>query len=121
MYSQFVRFVHRRTGSVDSDNARESTNMTGYEGRSFGNYRVLQFLGHGGFAEVYRGEHIYLGTQVAIKILRTRLSPANIASFQAEARAIAGLEHPNIVRVLDFGITGSIPYLVMGYAQHGSL
>ncbi len=95
--------------------------MTSYEGRQLGNYRILHFLSQGGFAEVYQGEHIYLGTQVAIKILRTRLNAESMARFQAEARAIAHLEHHNIVRVLDFGIADSMPYLVMSYAAQGSL
>ncbi len=50
--------------------------MAGYEGLSFGNYQVLGLLGKGGFAEVYLGEHIYLKTRAAIKILHTQLGEA---------------------------------------------
>jgi serine/threonine protein kinase len=78
-------------------------------------------LGEGGFAEVYLGEHIHLGTPAAIKILTTRLTDEGIALFRDEARTIIGLEHPHIVRVYDFGIEGHIPFIVMGFAPNGSL
>src|SRR5205823_358888 len=57
----------------------------------------------------------------AIKILRTQLSPYDVGRFRTEARTIAQLEHPNIVRILDFGVEDYTPFLVMGYAPHGSL
>lgn len=90
-------------------------------GQHIGNYRLLQLLGEGGFAEVYLGEHLHLGTQAAIKILHTQLIDDDKEHFRSEARIIAQLEHPNIVRVLDFGFDGKMPYLVMSYAPHGTL
>jgi Serine/threonine protein kinase len=90
-------------------------------GQILGHYRLTRFIGHGGFAEVYLGEHIYLGTEAAIKLLTTRLSEEETAHFQHEARVIAQLEHSYIVRVLDFGIEEQLPFLVMSYAPHGSL
>src|ERR1700726_4287174 len=90
-------------------------------GQQLGNYRLIRLLGEGGFAEVYLGEHLHLGTEAAIKILHTQLSSDDVEQFRAEARIIARLEHPNIVRVLDFGIEGKIPYLVMGFAPNGTL
>ena len=95
--------------------------MTERVGQQLGNYRLIHLLGEGGFAEVYLGEHIHLGTQAAIKVLRTQLAKDDIETFRNEARTIARLEHPNIVRVLDFGLEGSTPYLVMGYAVNGTL
>lgn len=86
-----------------------------------GNYRLLSLLGQGGFSEVYLGEHIYLKTQAAIKILTLPLEQEERAHFLSEARIIAHLEHPHIVRVLDYGLEGNIPYLVLSYAPHGSL
>ncbi len=44
-----------------------------YQGRQFGSYRLIRLLGEGGFAEVYLGEHIHLGTYAAVKILTTRI------------------------------------------------
>src|SRR5579863_370484 len=90
-------------------------------GRQLGNYRLIRLLGQGGFAEVYLGEHIYLDTQAAIKVLRTQLESDEIEHFRTEARTIARLVHPHIVRVLDFGVDGTTPYLVMDYAPSGTL
>ncbi len=90
-------------------------------GQQFGNYRLLNLLGQGGFADVYLGEHIYLGTQAAIKVLHTQLTGEDVNGFRNEARTIARLEHPHIVRVLDFGMQGLTPYLVMSNAPNGSL
>jgi serine/threonine protein kinase len=90
-------------------------------GQRFGNYRLIKLLGKGGFAEVYLGEHIHLNTQAAIKVLLTRIAEKDLQDFRAEALTIARLEHPNIVRVLDFDVEGDIPFLVMSYAPNGSL
>lgn len=87
----------------------------------FGNYRLLSLLGQGGFSEVYLGEHIYLKTRAAIKILTARLEQDELARFLSEARIIASLEHPHIARVLDFGREGQTPFLVLSYAPHGSM
>src|SRR6266487_2034016 len=90
-------------------------------GQQLGNYYVIRLIGKGGFSEVYLGEHIYLRTQVAIKLLNTQLISDDIEGFLTEARTIAHLIHPHIVRVMDFGIDGETPFLVMDYAQNGTL
>ncbi len=95
--------------------------MADRTGQQFGNYRLIQLLGEGGFAEVYLGEHIYLGTQAAIKVLHTQLTSEDTDKFRTEARTIAHLVHPHIVRVLEFGVEGKTPYLVMDYAPRGTL
>ncbi len=95
--------------------------MTSYVAQQLGNYRVMRHLGRGGFADVYLGVHIHLKTQAAIKVLHTELTSSDVEKFRAEARTIARLEHPHIVRVLDFGIDGSTPFLVMTYAPNGTL
>src|SRR5216683_1536762 len=95
--------------------------MAEHIGRQLGNYQLSRLLGEGGFAEVYLGEHIHLGTQAAIKILHTRLASEDVEQFRTEARTIARLIHPNIVRVLDFGVESKIPFLVMDYAPNGTL
>lgn len=97
------------------------TERVGREGQQFGNYRLLRLLGQGGFAEVYLSEHIYLGTQAAIKVLHTQLESEDEDHFRREARIIARLIHPHIVRVLDFGVEGSTPFLVVDFAPNGTL
>ena len=94
---------------------------TGRAGQLLGNYRILQLVGQGGFADVYLAEHVHLNTLAAIKVLRTRLVDDNIENFRSEARTVAHLLHPNIVRVLDFGVESTIPFLVMEYAPNGTL
>ena len=86
-----------------------------------GNYKLVQLLGQGGFADVYLGEHIHLNTFAAIKILRTQLEEDSVENFRSEARTLAHLKHPNIVQVLDFGVDDLTPYLVMQYASNGTL
>ncbi len=95
--------------------------MTDRVGQQLGNYRLIHPLGQGGFAEVYLGEHIHLGTLAAIKILSTKLSAEEIERFREEARTIARLKHLHIVRVLEFGVEGGVPYLVMDFAAGGTL
>jgi serine/threonine protein kinase len=94
--------------------------MVDYRGQRLGNYQLTRLLGEGGFAQVYLGEHIYLGTQAAIKVLNPQLA-TDLDSFRAEARTIARLVHPNIVRVLEFGVEGNTPFLVLDYAPNGTL
>lgn len=90
-------------------------------GQQLGNYRLLRLLGSGGFAEVYLGQHVFLNTHAAIKVLHARLSKEDTAGFLTEARTIASIQHPNIVRVLDFGLDGDTPFLVMDYTPNGTL
>jgi serine/threonine protein kinase len=97
------------------------TNQVDYTGQRLGNYRLSRLLGEGGFAEVYLGEHIHLKTLAAVKLLHTRLTNDDIENFRREAQTIARLIHPHIVRVLDFGVEGNAPYLVMDFAPHGTL
>src|SRR6266581_2824294 len=86
-----------------------------------GNYRLIGLLGKGGFADVYLGEHIFLKTQAAIKILHAQITHDNLESFITEAQTIGRLRHPHIIRVLDFGVQNSMPFLVMDYAPRGTL
>ncbi|HEX7734518.1 MAG TPA: serine/threonine-protein kinase [Ktedonobacteraceae bacterium] len=90
-------------------------------GQQLGNYRLVKRLGRGGAAEVYLGEHVFLNTQAAIKLLQAPLSEQDTPAFLREARTIAGLAHPHIVRVLDFGVQEETFYLVMEYAPQGTL
>ncbi|MFZ9889908.1 MAG: serine/threonine-protein kinase, partial [Myxococcota bacterium] len=73
-------------------------------GDMVGNYRLLDVIGRGGMGRVYRAEHVLLGRQVALKMLRRRFSDNRqaVARFIAEARAISQIEHDHIVKVTDF-------------------
>jgi len=96
--------------------------LEGRVGQQLGNYRLVRLLGRGGFAEVYLGEHLRLGTSTAVKVLHTRLANrSEVESFQKEAHTIASLEHPHIVRVFDFDVINGTPFLVMSYASGGTL
>ncbi len=90
-------------------------------GEQFGNYRLVQLLGRGSFAEVYLGQHRRLQRPAALKVLHTMLSEREIDDFQREAQIIAGLDHPNIVRILDFDVQRGVPFLVMDYLPNGTL
>ena len=95
--------------------------MINHVGQQFGNYQLIHLLGTGGFAEVYLGQHLYLKTQAAIKILTGPMTPQEIQNFTTEARIIASLSHPHILRLLEFDVHGNIPFLVIEYAPHGTL
>jgi serine/threonine protein kinase len=95
--------------------------MNDFVGKQLGNYRVLRLLGQGGFADVYLAEHIYLKTEAAIKVLNARLTSDDLEVFLKEARTISSLVHSHIVRVLEFGVEGNTPFLVMDYAPNGTL
>ncbi len=95
--------------------------MAEYVGQQLGNYRLIQLLGQGNFSGVYLGEHLHLNTQAAIKVLHGQLANHDMAGFLTEARTIAHLRHPHIVQVLDFGVEGTTPFLVMEYAPGGNL
>ena len=95
--------------------------MTDRVGQQLGNYQLLNLIGRGNFAEVYLGEHLHLNTQAAIKVLHTQFTSEENERFYTEARTVARLAHPHIVRILDFNIEDGIPFLVMEYAPNGSL
>ncbi|GLV60344.1 hypothetical protein KDH_71640 [Dictyobacter sp. S3.2.2.5] len=90
-------------------------------GRYLGNYRLVQLLGSGGFAQVYLGIHRHLETPAAIKVLHTQVKDQEGQSFLQEARMIARLQHPHIVRILEFNVEDEMPYLVMQYSANGTL
>jgi serine/threonine protein kinase len=96
--------------------------MAQQSGDKFGNYQLLRQLGSGGYADVWLGEHILMGKEAAIKILKVELFD-NIEqeSYLQEARKTARLDHPHIVRVLECDIEQNMPFLVLEYAPNGTL
>ena len=85
-------------------------------------YKLLDCLGVGGMGTVYLGEHALMGRKVAIKVLsRTAKNQVVTTRFQIEGRAIAALDHPNIVRAYDFNQTTKYAYLVMEFVDGSNL
>ncbi len=94
--------------------------MADHIGQQFGHYHLLRHIGEGSFADVYLGEHEYLEILAAIKVLRMDMRLNTQDDFRREARIIAHLQHPHIVRVFDFGFHNQTPYLVMEYTPKGN-
>src|SRR5579864_1354686 len=94
--------------------------MTDLLGQQLGKYRLVQLLGRGGFAEVYLGRNVHLGTLAAVKV---HVDQVDVEVFKREAQTLEKLKHMHIVRMLEFGIDDQkgIPFLVMDYAAGGSL
>ena len=84
-------------------------------------YRLDERIGTGGMADVFRGTDELLDRQVAIKVLREVSDPTARARFIEEARTLAGLNHPGLVVLLDAGILGDRPYLVLTLADDATL
>jgi serine/threonine protein kinase/formylglycine-generating enzyme required for sulfatase activity len=91
-----------------------------------GRYRIIERLGEGGMATVYKAFDDRLERYVALKAIRTDvfgagLLPEILARFEREAKALARLAHPHIVKVYDYGEHEGMPYLVMEYLPGGTL
>ncbi len=89
--------------------------------QQIGNYRVLRVLGQGAFALVYLGEHRYLKSAAALKVLRISLSEQEVQHFLQEAQLLVRLRHAHIVRVLDFAVERDTPVLIMDYLPGGTV
>ncbi|NSW53896.1 MAG: SUMF1/EgtB/PvdO family nonheme iron enzyme [Anaerolineae bacterium] len=100
--------------------------MQNFEGKTIDHYQVLEPLGKGGMAIVYRAFDLRLNRHVAIKLIRTEAIPAEQHTqlnrrFEREAISMAKLSHPNIIPVHDYGEFEGVPYLVMDYLPGGTL
>jgi serine/threonine-protein kinase len=100
--------------------------MTSLIGHSIDRYHILEQLGEGGMAVVYKAYDTRLETDVALKVIRTEVLPPNLLEgalkrFEREAKALARLTHPNIVKVTDYGEYEGMPYLVMPHLPGGTL
>jgi serine/threonine protein kinase/tetratricopeptide (TPR) repeat protein len=83
-------------------------------GRTLGHYRIIEKIGEGGMGEVYRARDERLDRDVAVKVLPSSVAqdPERITRFEREAKAVARLEHPNILAIYDFGTDDDVTYSV---------
>jgi serine/threonine protein kinase len=97
--------------------------MTDLIGKTLGRYQIVEQIGQGGMAEVYKGYQPLLDRYVAIKVLHAFMlaDPANRDRFQREARSVATLRHPNIVQVFDFDASDNTYFMVMEYVDGPAL
>ena len=97
--------------------------MSEQQERRFGRYEIRDLVGSGGMATVYRAFDPVLEREVAIKVLHPHLAQdaSFVGRFQHEARAVAALRHPNIVRVYDVGVEGGSYFMVMEFIDGGTL
>ena len=97
--------------------------MSSLIGRKLGKYEIIELLGQGGMATVYKGYQPDFDRFVAVKVLPPHPGQDHqfIERFRLEARTIAQLQHPHILPVHDYGNEGSILYLVMAFVDGGSL
>jgi serine/threonine protein kinase len=97
--------------------------MVDFAGKNIGRYHVVEQLGTGGMAAVYKAFDTRLERYVAIKVIIPyhQQSPDFLKRFDREAKALASLQHPNILKVHDFGEHEGAPFLVMEYIKGGTL
>jgi serine/threonine protein kinase len=93
--------------------------MNGLIGRTFGQYRITERIGAGGMATIYKAYQPSLDRYVALKVLSPTHAeqPGFNERFQREARAVANLNHPNILPVFDFGQESDYSYIAMRYVE----
>lgn len=98
-------------------------NLTGLVGQTIGKYRIVEHLGRGGMAEVYKGYQANLDRYVALKLMHAFLAtdPDFSQRFEREAKNVAALRHPNIVQVYDYDVHNAMPFMVMEFIEGGTL
>lgn len=100
--------------------------MAGLIGKQLGRYQILEQLGAGGMATVFKAYDTRLEREVAIKVIRREAFPPDemdmlLKRFERESKSLGRLSHPNIVSVIDYGEYEGSPYLVMEYLPGGTL
>jgi serine/threonine-protein kinase len=92
-------------------------------GTSLGPYRIIEPLGHGGMASVYKAYEAALDRNVAIKVLPPEFlhDPTFAERFRREAKVVARLEHPNIIPIFAFDIAEGVPWMAMRFVSGGTV
>src|SRR5574340_272173 len=88
-------------------------------GSTVGKYQIMERLGRGGMADVYRAYQPGMARYVAVKIMHGHLAtdPSFITRFKREAQSVGNLRHPNVVQVIDFDVQNDEYYMVMEYIE----
>src|SRR5438309_11238564 len=97
--------------------------MEDLSGQRFDSYQVIQPLGEGGMAAVYKAYQPSMERIVALKVLPRQFAtlPDYVARFRQEARVLARLQHPHILPVFDYGEANGYTYIVMPYVEAGTV
>jgi serine/threonine-protein kinase len=97
--------------------------MADLAGKRLGQYELIEQIGQGGMAAVYRATQTAIGREVAVKVLPAQflLEPTFLERFTREVQVISRLEHPRILPVYDFGEEDGLPFIVMRYLPDGTL
>src|SRR5207248_5598889 len=115
--------VGRNKGSRLAMGLDNNDDLNSLVGKSLGQFRIVERIGAGGMAIVFKAYQPTLDRYVAVKVLpayHTR-DPIFVKRFVQEARAVAKLVHPNILQIHDFGEQDNITYIVMEYVEGGTL
>jgi len=102
---------------------KSSAHSKGFTGQSLGKYELLELVGSGAMAEVYRARHAQMNRDVAVKILHPHLAQQEgfVNRFRREAHSMGQLQHPHILRVFDFDVINNTYYMVMDYLPGATL
>jgi serine/threonine protein kinase len=87
---------------------------------SLGQYRIVEVIRSGGMSTIYKAYQESLDRYVAIKVLQTSGDPQFTLRFKREARAIAQLQHPNILPIYDYGEQDGLLFLALQYIENGT-
>ncbi len=100
-----------------------ATRISELEGQRLGAYQIVELVGRGGMAVVYKALQPALRRYVAIKVLPPYFvhEEGFRGRFQQEAEVVARLEHPNILTIFDYGQEGDVPFIVMPFVAGGTL
>jgi serine/threonine protein kinase len=115
-------FMYNNRRSQNPNVAIEDA-MATLVGKTVGKYTLLELLGRGGMAEVYKARHPTLDRDVTVKILHRHLADGEgfLARFEREAKAVAAMRHPHIVQIFDYEAAEDANYMVMEFIDGGTL
>jgi tRNA A-37 threonylcarbamoyl transferase component Bud32 len=119
----FGAFLTRSAANHEPVRRSERTSQSSLTGTTLGSYRVLNVVGQGGMAVVYKGYQPSLDRYVAVKVMSRHLvyDQTFLDRFQREAAGVAQLRHQNLVQMLDFGVQKDLSYMVMEYIDGDTL